>query len=104
MSYIYTDTPYIGRKNRIGSYVYGKDVIANAKPEYVDEFHPVKYIKAHSNSRALTSDEAFLRNALLSKAAEIEFLFAKVKVGSHHDRAVAAFTKAIRLIIEELEL
>ena len=54
--------------------------------------------------RALTDDEKALHDALKSKAAELEELFAKVKPGRYNALAVTALEQAIMWIVKELTL
>ena len=95
MSYVYPET-----STHRNSYIYGgKEEAKVCYYENEPELSSVKHKPAHHN---LTVDELLLKQKLLDKAAETEALFDLVKVGKHHDRAIAAFKKSIRLIIEEL--
>lgn len=52
--------------------------------------------------RALTDDEKALHDALKDKAAELETLFAQVKMGRYSALAVTALEQSIMWIVKEL--
>lgn len=52
--------------------------------------------------RALTDDEKALHDALKTKAAELEDLFAKVKPGRYNALAITSLEQSIMWIVKEL--
>ena len=65
-----------------------------------DVNHPVSRFRP--TYRALTDDEKALHDALKTKAAELEDLFAKVKMGRYNALAVTSLEQSIMWIVKEL--
>ena len=65
-----------------------------------DVNHPVSRFRP--TYRALTDDEKALHDALKTKAAELEDLFAKVKMGRYNSLAVTSLEQSIMWIVKEL--
>ena len=52
--------------------------------------------------RALTDDEKALHDALKDKAAELEALYAQVKLGRYNSLAITALEQSVMWIVKEL--
>ena len=65
-----------------------------------DVNHPVS--RFCPTYRALTDDEKALHDAPKTKAAELEDLFAKVKMGRYNSLAVTSLEQSIMWIVKEL--
>ena len=80
MTHVFAGTPDARQSDRID------EAVSRFRPRY----------------RALTDDEKALHDAIKSKAAELETLFERVKVGRYRSLGLTALEEAIMWTVKEL--